>query len=118
MFREFILPGIVEQIRSLEATIYHLDGPGALRFLDILLDIPKLNAVQWIYGAGNGRATDWLDTYRRIQAAGKGIQVWLDMDEIETFTEALRPEGMWITMNDVPDAEAADAVLRRFSQWT
>ncbi len=60
MFDEVFRPGIVEECRFLEASIYHLDGPGALRHLDSLLSIRELNAVQWVYGAGHGRASDWL----------------------------------------------------------
>lgn len=117
MWRRTFLPGIAEQCAHLEASLYHLDGPNALRHLDDLLAIPELTAIQWIYGAGNGRATDWLDVYRRIQAAGKGIQVWLYLDEIDTFTEALRPEGVFVITQDVRDRETADAVLKRLSKW-
>jgi hypothetical protein len=37
--------------RHVERTIYHLDGPGALRHLDRLLAIPELDCAQWIQGA-------------------------------------------------------------------
>lgn len=52
MYREFFLPGIMEECCFLDRSIYHLDGPGALRHLDAILDIPELNAVQWVPGAG------------------------------------------------------------------
>lgn len=116
MFDEFFLPGIREECRRLEASIYHLDGPGALRHLDALLDIPELNAIQWIYGAGNGRASDWLDVYKRCQSAGKGLQIHLEPDELEVFMEQLRPEGLWLSVA-VNNADEADAVLRRIMSW-
>lgn len=118
MFDDVFLPGVVEQIRSTDCCIYHLDGPGAIRHLDSLLAIPELNAIQWVPGAGKGRTTDWLDLYRRIQAAGKGVQIWVDMDEIDTVTEALRPEGVWLCVNKVRDRDAGCAILKRIAKWT
>ncbi len=116
MFAEFFLEGIAEECRFLEASIYHLDGPGALRHLNALLAIPELNAIQWVIGAGNGRATDWLHVYRRCQEAGKGIQVFAKADEVATLIEHLRPEGMWLCV-DVQSGEEAEAVLRKVSKW-
>lgn len=116
MFDEVFLPGIREECRHLEAAIYHLDGPGALRHLDSLLEIPELNAIQWVYGAGNGRASDWLHVYRRCQEAGKGIQIFAEAGELALFIENLRPEGVWLNIN-VNGREEADAVLKRISRW-
>lgn len=118
MFEEFFLDGIRAECQYLENSIYHLDGPKALHHLDALLEIPELDAIQWVYGAGNGRATDWLDVYRRIQAAGKGLQVTLAPGELDTFMEALRPEGVWMRVAGVKDQEEADAVLKRVTKWT
>ena len=117
MFDTFFLPGIIEECRALEASIYHLDGPGALHHLDSLLAIPELNAIQWIFGAGHGRASDWLHVYQRCQAAGKGIQVYAGLDELETLIGALRPEGVWLNVIGVDGRETADAVLRRVAKW-
>ena len=118
MFRDFFLPGIVEECRHLEASLYHLDGPGALRHLDDLLDIPELNAIQWVFGAGNGTASDWISVYQRCQAAGKGIQIFAHVNELDTLIENLRPEGVWLALHGVTDQESANAVLQRLLHWT
>ncbi len=118
MFDTFFLPGLIEECRALEASIYHLDGPGALHHLDSLLAIPELNAIQWVYGAGHGRASDWLPVYQKCQAAGKGVQIHTGLDELETLMGALRPEGVWLGVGGVNDPETADAVLRRVAKWT
>lgn len=118
MFDEFFLPGIVEECRHLEASIYHLDGPGALRHLDSLLQIPELNAIQWVYGAGNGRASDWIDVYKRCQDAGKGVEIWLSPDEVDVMIENLRPEGVWMGLWGVSTVEEFDVVLSRIECWT
>jgi hypothetical protein len=117
MFDEIFLPGIADECRHYEASIYHLDGPQALQHLDSLLEIPELNAIQWVYGSGNGRASDWLPIYMRCQEAGKGLQLWLDPDELDTFMEYLRPEGLWISLNWVTDEEQAEYLLKKIAAW-
>ena len=95
-----------------------MDGPGALQHLESLLSIKELKAVQWVYGAGHGRASDWMHVYKRCQAAGKGIQVGLAVEELDYFMENLKPEGMWISLSGVQDREHAEALLRKVEGWT
>lgn len=117
MFDDVFLPGIARECQHLEASIYHLDGPNALQHLDSLLDIPELNAIQWVPGAGNGRASDWMHTYKKCQAAGKGLQIGLDLDELDFFMENLKPNGLWLSIYGITDREQADAVLKRTMNW-
>jgi len=119
MFQHFFLPGVIEECRHYEASVYHLDGPGAIKHLDALLEIEELNAIQWVWGAGQGRATDWMDIYRRCQAAGKGLQIGpVEPDELDLLMDELRPEGMWLGLVGVRDREHAEALLTRIGQWT
>ena len=46
-FDDLFLPGIRQECRHAEASLYHLDGPNALTHLDSLLEIPELDAIQW-----------------------------------------------------------------------
>ncbi|NIA13010.1 MAG: hypothetical protein GWP08_02935 [Nitrospiraceae bacterium] len=118
MFDEFFLPGIAEECRHLEASIYHLDGPDALRHLDSLLAIDELNAIQWVYGEGNGAPLDWLSVYQRCQEAGKGIQLFsVAPDALDTLMANLRPEGVWMSVN-AKDGNEAQAVLDKVETWT
>ena len=117
VFDDVFLPGISEECRHLEASLYHLDGPQALTHLDSLLEIPDLSAIQWVYGAGNGCASDWIDVYKKIRAAGKGIQVGLRPDELDLFMDEFSPEGLWLGIDADSAAHAADLV-KRVEQWT
>jgi hypothetical protein len=117
MFREFFLDGLAEECRFYTNSLYHLDGPDALRHLDALLEIPELNAIQWVYGAGNGRATDWLDVYRKCQKAGKGVQLFPQADEVDTIIGSLRPEGAWCCIHGIRNRAEAEAILRKFEKW-
>ena len=118
MFEEFFLPGIAQECRFYDQSVYHLDGPGALRHLDMLLAIPELNAVQWVCGAGNEGFARWADVYRRIQQAGKGNILYVSLDELPLVFETLKPQGIhfsWI--QGVEDEETAKTVLKRIAAW-
>ena len=117
MFDDIFLPGIARECRIAEASIYHLDGPQALTHLDSLLEIKELNAIQWVYGSGKGRATDWLDIYRKCQAAKKGIQLGIRPDELDTIMENLKPEGVWLRIADIKDTASASAIIKKVSKW-
>ena len=118
MFDEVFLPGIRRECQFLDRSIYHLDGPGALRHLDSLLSLPELHAVQWVPGAGNEVFSRWVHVYQKIQAAGKGIQVNCRLDEIPLVMETLRPEGMFLWVSGVPDVESGIAMLKSLENWT
>jgi hypothetical protein len=117
MFEDVFLESIVAECQHYEASLYHLDGPDALKHLDTLLAIPELSAIQWVYGAGKGRASDWLDVYKRCQAAGKGIQVGIEVDELETIMEQLRPAGVWLSVSGVESREEGEGILTRIAEW-
>jgi len=120
MFEEFCLADTVAGCRLAGRTIYHLDGPGALRHLDRLLAIPELDCVQWIQGAGSPPPSRWLDLLRRVQAAGKGVQVYYgpshgdDADleaELAALCRGLDPRRLFFWAI-VPDRQQAGELVR------
>jgi hypothetical protein len=117
MFREYFIPEIVAEIEWLDRSIYHLDGPGALRHLDTLLEIKKLDAIQFVYGDGAKPASRWLHVYQKIQDAGKNIHVLIEPNELDAFMDALNPEGVMLHTN-ADSAEEADDLVERVSHWT
>lgn len=117
MFEDIFLPGIVHECQFLAHSIYHLDGPGALRHLDSILAIPELNALQYVPGAGNEGFHKWVDVYRQVQAAGKGAEVFCDYKEIDDVMETLDPHGLYLYIGGVPSAEAGRDVLARLEAW-
>jgi len=118
MFQEAVLPSIVWEMRYLARNIFHLDGPGALRHLDALLAQPQLNAVQWIYGAGHGPAARWIDVYKRIQAAGKGVQLLCeDLADARAVAEHLKPEGVWFNPGGSYPRAEAEAFIDWAARW-
>ena len=118
MYEEFFRPLIQRQCQFLDHSLYHLDGPDALRHLDSILEIPELDAVQFQMGAGNYGYRKWIDVYRRIQASGKGLEVICDANELPLVMETLRPEGVFLRVGRVKSTDHADSVLKDIAKWT
>lgn len=105
---EMIVPTLVREQAPLARSLFHLDGPQALRHLDLVLALPGISGVQWVYGEGNGPATRWIDVYGKVLAAGKCVQVIAGSPaEALDVLRALGPRGVWITMWDPFDTPAA-----------
>ena len=81
MYDEYYLPILKEECKFIPRTIYHLDGPGAVRHLDSILTVPELDGVQWINGAGAPGLNQWPDIYKKIHNAGKLCQVFINGSE-------------------------------------
>jgi len=114
MYREFFLDELIAEIEYLDYSIYHLDGPEALQHLDILLEIPELNAIQWVAGARSDREGigKWLPLYKKIQDKKKAIVVYPKVEEIDLVMENLKPEGLLISMG-CSSEEEAEAVMKK-----
>lgn len=117
MFEEFIAPELEELSEWLEGPTYHLDGPGALQHVDRLLAIKRLHAIQWTPGTGEAGGLHWLDLFKRIQAGGKGVIIFVPYDEVETAVRELRPEGLFI-ITGAPSPDAAERLLERAVEIT
>ncbi len=113
MFEEFVLPDLREQTEYMDRSIYHLDGPGEIPHLDMILSLPRLSAIQWVSGAGNAPLGDpcWFDLYHRIQNAGKGlILLGADPDEIETILKNVSQTGLFLSSTVRDEQEAREIV--------
>ncbi|MGI6207995.1 MAG: hypothetical protein ACOYEW_07240 [Anaerolineae bacterium] len=103
---EFILPSIVAEARLLDRVVFHLDGPDAIRHLDLLMAVPEIHAIQWVPGAAGGMMTDWIPLLQRIQAGGKSLHLSTTAAEVPTLLEALRPEGLMISTHTDTEEDA------------
>ena len=116
MFEELFLPGIEQQTHCFERTVYHLDGPGQIGYLDRLLALPRLNGIQWVPGPQIPRPTDWIPLLKRIQAGGKSIWISAQADEVECLLSELKPEGLLIT-TQCATPEEADELMAQVPRW-
>lgn len=118
MFEAFFIESLTNEMRHVKHNLYHLDGPGALRHLDLLLEIKELDAIQWVFGAGGGQASDYIEVYQKIQNAGKGIQMpEVYPSELDLIMENLDPKGVW--MRVFPEnCDQAESIMKKISKWT
>jgi hypothetical protein len=96
-FERIFLPDIARQAATAGRAVFHLDGPGATRHIDALLDIPEMKAVQYVPGAGTPSALPWIEMLRKIQSTGRSLVVCCPPTEVLRLTELLRPEGLAFT---------------------
>ncbi len=117
MFETIFLPFIEQQTHWVERTIYHLDGPDAVRHLDALLALPELDGIQWVQGAGAPPASAWIRLLRRIQSKGKLVYVYCEPWEVETLLAELEPEGLILNVHCCSEAQARD-LLQKAGRWS
>ncbi len=119
-FEELFIPGIIRECRHMDRCIYHIDGPQALRYLDRLLDIPEIHAIQWVPGVEHDYWADWVGVYQRIQQRNKALQILsVPAGDLHRLFETLRPEGVWISsVSGIADRQEAEAALRAIARWT
>lgn len=120
MFETFCWRDNLECCAHVDHALYHLDGPGALRHLPLLLRLEGLDCIQWIQGAGQPLPSEWVPLLQSIQAAGKSVQLYYgeghggDADlrhEIDVLARTLDPARLFIWAT-VPTAEVAEDCVR------
>lgn len=120
MYDDFYLPILREECKYIPRTIYHLDGPDAVRHLDSVLTVEELDGVQWVNGAGAAGLDKWPDIYKKILGAGKLCQVFInDVTELHYIDDIVNivgtTEGLcFICTGDSRDKEQFDAYLKKY----
>ena len=74
------------------------------------------SSVQRLQGVGDDLPIlQWLPVIRKIQAAGKGVVVDLQIGELEPLIAATKPDGLYLCIpadeQDQPD------ILKRLEKW-
>lgn len=119
MFEDFCWQDTLKTCNYADHSLYHLDGPDAVRHLPKLLELENLDSIQWIQGAGNPLPTKSLEQLCLIQDAGKSIQLLYAGDhggdadmfrEIDIFCNNLDAGRLffWVITDSI---EKADAIV-------
>ena len=117
MFDDVFLGGLIEECRHYKKSVYHLDGPDALRHLDSLLAIKELNAIQWVPGAGNEQVVPWIGVFKKILSAKKSVIAYPgNREELDLLIENLPARGLCVQMWAKDEAEAED-IMRVIERW-
>lgn len=86
-FRRFAVPGLRRQAQQLDHTLYHLDGPDAIKHIPALMEISEIDAIQWTCGAGqpDGASPRWYTIYDACVEANKGLWVQIYDEGIDRW---------------------------------
>ncbi|MDR2303333.1 MAG: hypothetical protein LBE10_01920 [Treponema sp.] len=125
MFREIVQPSLRKQCQNLKYSIYHLDGPDAIKHLDALMEIEELDALQWTCGAGqpDGACTQWYPIYDKVRSAGKSLWIMIQDGSIEDWAGSTQrlldkygDKGMYFLYPEFDDPEQAQKFIDRFNK--
>ncbi|PIS35342.1 MAG: hypothetical protein COT36_02895 [Parcubacteria group bacterium CG08_land_8_20_14_0_20_38_56] len=100
---DFIVPEMEKLGKYLDYIIWHLDGEEELEYLDTLLEMPQIKAIQWrpiYYGDPESSPAHpkWIPLFRKIQKAGKSLWVAAENEkEVGGLIENLAPERLYIS---------------------
>ena len=94
MAREYIIPALEEEANFLDHCAYHLDGPGALKHLDDILGIARIDAIQWVPDPGHAMHSD-RELLHKIHDAGKGLIIYnVTCEQVKEMHREFGPKGM------------------------
>ena len=116
-FEAFALPAIELEVRGCDHNVFHVDGKGVAHHIDRLLEIPEIQAYQWVQGVAEDEdIMQWVPLIKRIQGRGKAVIVNLKKEELEDFISEVRPEGVFLWVG-VYDEEEQRKVIERVARW-
>lgn len=115
-FEALFLSDIARQTATVGRGVFHLDGPGATRHLDLILDVPGMKAIQFTPGEGTPSALAWLPMLRRIQERGRSLYIIAPAAEVIELAESLSPDGLAIRVaGGIDECELRD-LFAQFSK--
>lgn len=116
-FEGFALESIKAEVKHSAHNVFHLDGKGVAKNIDTLLEIPQINAIQWVQGVGEDEPVmQWLDLIKKIQASGKSLVLDIKKEELEEFIENVRPDGLFLCISE-SDPEQQQQIIKRIEKW-
>jgi hypothetical protein len=116
-FADLFLPAIERQSRFLDHTIYHVDGLGAFAHVPALCDLPRIQALQIVPGAGKPSPLHFMDLLKDIQRRGKNLHISLEAREVEPALAELSARGLYICTSCRTEAEAR-ALIENAKRWS
>jgi 5-methyltetrahydrofolate--homocysteine methyltransferase len=117
MFNDLFLPPIERQTQYLDHTVYHVDGIDAFRHVPALLELPRLQALQILPGAGKPSPLHYLDTLRLVQSKGRNLHITIPPEEVEEALKLLSARGLCIQTR-CQSEEQARMLLANAEKWS
>jgi 5-methyltetrahydrofolate--homocysteine methyltransferase len=117
-FEEFAVQSLNHEFSFMNGGEYHLDGPDAIKHLERLVQIPGLDIIQWVPGAGAASEKDWTELYKRILSLGKGLILGCRIDQAEDLVKKYHSKNLFIQISGIKSGmEAEDFLYRMEKLW-
>ena len=117
-FEKWLVPEFTEMINLCEFSIYHLDGPDAVRHLPRIGEFEKLKGVQYTVGPQvQDDVPHWLGVAKQIQSYRKVLWLSIKPELLETVLATLDPRGLFI-FTTAADAEQAERLVQQAAALT
>lgn len=121
-FREFVQPSLQRECKFMNNTVFHLDGPQAMKHVPALMEIRELRALQFTCGEmrPDGTNEEWYSVYDQVKAAGKalwiqvydgGVDQW--MKNCDRFIKRYGVCGLYFVFPDFEDEKTAQDIMRK-----
>lgn len=129
MFEKFVLPSLDKVSTDIGRSIYHLDGPGEIPHLDMILSLKRVNAVQWVplpvpptgkadYVYQNFADEMSINIYRRILAAGKKlVLLGVHPSQVKKIYDTVGSDGVFIQTHCAARKEAEEMIDYARGHW-
>jgi hypothetical protein len=117
MFTDLFVPALERQLEFLDHAVYHVDGVEAFRHVPQLCDLPRLQALQILPGAGKPSPLHYLPVLREVQARGKNLHITIPAHEVEPALRELSARGLFIATSCETETEAR-ALLAKVEGWS
>jgi hypothetical protein len=117
-FERFGLPILQREVKTMTHNIFHMDGKGVARHLDVILSVPEIHAVQWVQGVGDDNPImQWLAFIRELQDRGMPVIVDLSKEDLDEFMDAMDPQGLFLWVATSNEEEEIE-IMKRIKKWT
>lgn len=115
-FNEFALLGIQNEVKLMDHNVFHVDGKGVANNIDVILEMPEINAIQWVQGMGvDLPIMQWVPFIKKIQAAGKSLVIDLQVSELDLFMAEVDPKGIFLCIN--ADVNIQKDIIQKVEKW-
>lgn len=115
-FRDLCLPDIARQAATVGRAVFHLDGTGAARHIDALLEVPDIQAIQYTPGEGTPSVLPWIEMFHKIQKKGRSVLAICPAKEVLKLCEEVRPEGLAILITESLTPQNLDDLFETFQR--
>jgi hypothetical protein len=117
LFERFGLPILKREVKTMTHNVFHIDGRGVAKNIDLIISVPEVHTVQWVQGMGaDYPIMQWVPFIQDLQARGVPVVVDLAQEDLEAFMNVMHPKGLFLWVATENEEEEI-TILKRIEKW-